>query len=166
MLRYTIPFQPPEKTIEYLRSIAEDGEERLVVFADDGEKFGIWPGTYEHCYENGWLESFFQELEANADWINLIHMTETLEQTPPLGRIYLPTASYREMMEWAMPARAIHEYDKFENILKEQNLHEAYKVFVRGGFWRNFMVKYPESNNMHKKMIHVSQRLAKHEAKH
>ena len=165
-LRYTIPFQPPEKTIEYLRSIAEEDEERLVVFADDGEKFGIWPGTHEHCYENGWLEEFFKALDANADWINLIHLSEVLEQSPPLGRIYLPTASYREMMEWAMPTQSIYEFDKFENILKEQNLHESYKVFVRGGFWRNFMVKYPESNNMHKKMTHVSQRLAKLEVKH
>ena len=165
-LRYTIPFQPPEKTIEYLRSIAEEDEERLVVFADDGEKFGIWPGTYEHCYENDWLEEFFKALDANAAWINLIHFSEVLEQSRPLGRIYLPTASYREMMEWAMPTQSIYEFDKFENILKEQNLHESYKVFVRGGFWRNFMVKYPESNNMHKKMTHVSQRLAKLEAKH
>ncbi len=165
-MRYTIPFQPPEETINYLRSIAEQGENSLVVFADDGEKFGIWPRTYEHCYQNGWLEEFFKALAANADWINLIHLSEVLEQISPLGRIYLPTASYREMMEWAMPTQSINEYEKFENILKEQNLHESYKVFVRGGFWRNFMVKYPESNNMHKKMMHVSQRLAKLQAKY
>jgi alpha-amylase len=39
--------------------------------------------------------------------------------------------------------------------------------FVRsGGFWRNFLVKYPESNQMHKRMLRVSKRLKKLEKKH
>ncbi len=160
-LRYTIPFQDPENTIAYLESIASEHGETLVVFADDGEKFGIWPDTHEHCYINGWLENFFQLLSKNLDWINILHFSEALEKIKPLGRIYLPTASYREMMEWAMPASAILAYDQFEDILKQNHLHEKYKVFVRGGFWRNFMVKYPEANNMHKKMLQISKRLAK-----
>jgi len=165
-LRYTIPFQPPEDTIEYLQSIATEDAQTLVVFADDGEKFGVWPGTYEHCYEDGWLESFFKILEKNSDWINIVHLSEALETIRPLGRIYLPTSAYREMMEWAMPTRAIHEYEAFEEFLKKKEQHDQYKVFVRGGFWRNFLAKYPESNNMHKKMLHLSQRLQKLEAKH
>jgi len=160
-LRYTIPFEPPENTIEYLRSMATEDGERLVVFADDGEKFGVWPDTYKHCYEDGWLETFFQALEENSDWINIMHPSEALQRIQPLGRIYLPTSSYREMMEWAMPTRAIHEYDAFEDFLKEKEQHEKYKVFVRGGFWRNFLAKYPESNNMHKKMLQLSRRLEK-----
>ncbi|MFQ6113179.1 MAG: alpha-amylase/4-alpha-glucanotransferase domain-containing protein [bacterium] len=160
-LRYTIPFEPPEKTIEYLRCIATEGGNNLVVYADDGEKFGIWPGTYEHCYQNGWIEDFFQALEANLDWINIVHFSEALEKIKPLGRIYLPTASYREMMEWAMPTKAIYDYEDFEEALKQCGLHDKYKVFVRGGFWRNFMAKYPEANNMHKKMLHISSRLAR-----
>jgi len=159
-LRYTIPFQPHENTLDYLRSVATEDGESLVIFADDGEKFGIWPSTHDHCYEQGWLEKFFILLEEHSDWINIVHMSEAIRDLRPVGRIYLPTASYREMMEWAMPAQAILEYDKFEETLHEQNLHERYKVFVRGGFWRNFMVKYPESNNMHKKMLRLSRRLA------
>ncbi len=158
-LRYTIPFQDPQETINLFRKNASEAGTNLLVFADDGEKFGVWPGTYEHCYEDGWLESFFQALEDNLDWINLIHPGEALDTIPPAGRVYLPTASYREMMEWAMPTKAIHEYEHLEETLKQQQLHDRHKAFVRGGFWRNFMVKYPESNNMHKKMLHVSRRL-------
>ena len=33
---------------------------------------------------------------------------------------------------------------------------DAAKRFVRGGFWRGFLTKYEESNNIHKKMLHVS----------
>lgn len=165
-LRYTIPFQKPEKTIEYLRSIATEDGQTLAVFADDGEKFGIWPGTHKHCYEDGWLQQFFDLLQANLDWINILHFSEALKKLKPMGRIYLPTASYREMMEWAMPTRAIHRYEDFESILKKNGLYDTYKVFVRGGFWRNFMAKYPEANNMHKKMLHLSDRLAQLAPKH
>ena len=39
-LRYTIPFREPEETINYLRPIAEQQPGAVVVFGDDGEKFG------------------------------------------------------------------------------------------------------------------------------
>lgn len=158
-LRYTIPFQAPEVTIDYLRSIATEACDRLIVFADDGEKFGIWPGTHAHCYQNHWLEKFFSLLEANLDWIEIVHFSEAIEKLLPLGSVYLPTASYREMMEWALPAKAIERYEDFEHQLKHHGLFDNYKVFVRGGFWRNFLAKYPESNNLHKKSLWVSKKI-------
>ncbi|MDZ7311480.1 MAG: DUF1926 domain-containing protein [candidate division KSB1 bacterium] len=158
-LRYTIPYQDPHATIEYLRSLASEDGTRIIVFADDGEKFGVWPGSYKHCYEDQWLDRFFIALEENRGWINLLHFSEALEKFRPVDRIYLPTASYREMMEWAMPSATIHRYEEFEGALRSANWFEPYKDFVRGGFWRNFMAKYPEINNMHKKMLLVSRRL-------
>ncbi len=160
-LRYTIPFQEPEVTIDYLRSIADQGSDKLIVFADDGEKMGIWPGTFEHCYQNRWLERFFSMLEANLDWIEIIHFSEAQKKLLPIGKVYLPTASYREMMEWALPARTIERYEQFEHQLKDNGLFDEYKVFVRGGFWRNFLAKYPESNNLHKKSLWVSNKIQK-----
>lgn len=159
-LRYTIPFQDPEVTIEYLRSLANDEGDKIVIFADDGEKFGVWPETYKHCYENGWIERFFQALEANLDWIELMHFSEAIEKLQPIGNVYLPTASYREMMEWALPAKAIHKYEDFEHLLKDHQLFDQNKVFVRGGFWRNFLAKYQESNNLHKKSLYVSKKIS------
>jgi alpha-amylase len=140
-LRYSIPYQEPQETIEYLRSLASEDGSRLVVFADDGEKFGVWPGSYKHCYEDKWLDRFFAALKENHDWINLLHFSEARLNFRPVDRVYLPTASYREMMEWAMPAAAIHRYEEFENKLRHANFFEPYKDFVRGGFgaisWRN-----------------------------
>jgi len=158
-LRYTIPFQEPEVTIDYLLSIANEDGDRLIVFADDGEKFGIWPGTFDHCYKKQWLERFFTLLESNRDWIEILHFSEALENLLPLGRVYLPTASYREMMEWALPTKAIERYEAFEYRLKDNGLFDKYKVFVRGGFWRNFLAKYQESNNLHKKSLLVSHKV-------
>ena len=34
----------------------------VVVFGDDGEKFGTWPETKKHVYDDGWLVRFFDAL--------------------------------------------------------------------------------------------------------
>ena len=59
-MRYLIPFHEPHEAIEYLRSVAQEpGEERkIVVLADDGEKFGLWTGTYDLVYQRQWLRRF------------------------------------------------------------------------------------------------------------
>lgn len=158
-MRYAMPFRPVEETFDYLRSLATEDGQRLIVFADDGEKFGVWPGTFAQCYEQGWLDSFFTRLEENLDWINLITFEEALQQLQPIGRVYLPTASYREMMEWALPTSAIEKLETFEHWLEENHSAPENKVFVRGGFWRNFLAKYAESNNLHKRMLFAANRL-------
>jgi len=160
-LRYTIPFGEPEETLEYIQKVANLGENRIAIFADDGEKFGVWPTTYEHVFKRGWLDRFFQMLEENSDWIAMRHFSEVIAEIPPVGQVYLPTASYREMMEWALPAESNQELEDFQQKLKQLDLWEKYSIYVRGGFWRNFLVKYPESNQMHKKMLYVSNKVWK-----
>jgi hypothetical protein len=163
-LRYSIPFQEPQETIKYFRKIASEDGNNLIVYGDDGEKFGVWPETYKHCYQDRWIERFFGEIEKNRDWIEMIHLKDALARLPAKGRVYLPTASYHEMNQWSLPAKAFQEYEEFEHILKEQNLYERFGIFVRGGLWRNFLAKYPETNNMHKKMLLVSDRIAEAES--
>jgi len=158
-LRYTIPFEDPEATLDYMRWVASQEGDRIAIFADDGEKFGIWPGTYDHVYKQGWLDQFFSTLEENSDWIEMLHFSEALERVRPLGRVYLPTASYREMMEWALPPKAFQELEDFQHRLQELGLLDTYRIYVRGGYWRNFLAKYPEANHMHKKMLWVSQKV-------
>jgi hypothetical protein len=158
-LRYSIPFREPDEIIKYFRKIASEDGNNLIVYGDDGEKFGVWPETYKHCYKDRWIERFFEEIEKNRDWIELIHLKDALKALKPKGRVYLPTASYQEMSQWSLPPKAFQEYGEFEHILKDQNLYERFGIFVRGGFWRNFLAKYPEANNMHKKMLLISEKI-------
>ena len=104
-LRYYIPFHEPQETIDYIGSLRERGV-TAVTYADDGEKFGVWPGTKAWVYEKGWLERFFTALDKNADWIDIILPGDYVRDEPPLGRVYLPTASYKEMSEWSLPVDA------------------------------------------------------------
>jgi len=158
-LRYTIPFREPEETINYLRPIAERHPGAVVAFGDDGEKFGVWPGTKEHVYQNGWLRRFFDTLVANQSWLNVVTPTEALDQVPPLGRVYIPEGSYREMTEWALPTARLNEFTHLKHRLEHENRWQEVAPFVRGGYWRNFKVKYPETNEMYARMQMVSRRL-------
>ncbi len=159
VLRYTIPFKEPEETLKYLKEIATPEGDNVIVYADDGEKFGVWPGTYKHCYQDGWMEKFFEAVEKNSEWINMLHFSEVLKKFPPLGRVYLPTSSYAEMSQWSLPAQGFRDYENLENILKDQGLYERFGIFIRGGFWRNFLAKYPEVNHLHKRTLDLSQRI-------
>ena len=158
-LRYTIPFAEPHETIDYLRQIAEVQPNAIVAFGDDGEKLGTWPDTKMHVYENGWLRRFFDTLVENQDWLDVTTPSEALASVAPLGKIYIPEASYREMTEWALPADQIVKFDEVKHRFQNEHIWEPVEPFVRGGFWRNFKVKYPETDEMYSRMMMVSRRL-------
>ena len=158
-LRYTIPFADPEQTISYLRDIAERFPNPVVTFGDDGEKFGTWPGTKKHVYQDRWLRRFFDALRENSDWLKVATLAEAVDHVSPTGRIYLPDSSYREMTEWALPTERQAEMSELEHRKAQDPDWGTVKQFMRGGFWRNFRVKYPESNEMYTRMLQVSRRL-------
>ena len=155
-LRYLIPFRPPEETASYLRELRAQGH-GLAVLADDGEKFGGWPGTKDWVYGSGWLDAFLQAMEqlTSAGVIQLSTGQAAFRQVPSGGLAYLGTASYREMEKWALPPEAQRNLTTLEDELGPTDL-EASASFVRGGHWHHFLVKYPESNRMHKMMTALS----------
>jgi alpha-amylase len=155
-LRYLIPFRGVDETVEALRKFSLEYPGGMAAMGDDCEKFGIWPGTNDHCYRDGWLENFFTALERNSDWLAVTPPGEYLDTHPPLGRAALPTASYMEMTEWALPTAA---RQRFHGITQEFSARPDVLAFLRGGPWRNFLTKYPEVNLLHKKMLHVSKKL-------
>jgi alpha-amylase len=166
-LRYLLPYATPHDCVEYLRSLLPEDGERVVCYADDGEKFGVWPNTYKHCFENGWLKNFLQALQHAQDegWLVASTLSEAYDEVESVGRVFLPENSYREMTEWALPSARLASYDKsmheikhdpvLSNDLRIQNV----LALVKGGNWRSFKVKYPEGNRMYAKMMEVSARL-------
>ncbi|MCM8770184.1 MAG: DUF1925 domain-containing protein, partial [Candidatus Omnitrophica bacterium] len=138
----------------------------LRVMADDGEKFGVWPGTYELVYNQGWLDEFFTLIEKHRDVLETVTFSQYVDMFPPLGKIYLPTASYSEMEEWALPIETAEEFIALEKMINTtQEFAQTVKPFVKGGFWRNFLSKYSESNNLYQKMLWVSKQIERCQSK-
>jgi 4-alpha-glucanotransferase len=154
-LRYSIPFKPLSVLDEYFRTIEkEDGD--LAVFGDDGEKFGLWPGTFDSVYTENWLQFFFRYLTENKSWLKTCTFSEYIAEMKPKCRTYLSCASYKEMGEWSLPPKLAKKYGE---LLREPRV--AYGEFMKGGYYKNFLIKYSESNDMHKKMSRLSRKANK-----
>ena len=154
-LRYRIPWHPVPEVIAYLKGAATEDGERLGIMGDDGEKFGAWPGTDELAWgKEAWVEKCFTALEENADWLTTVTPSDWMAAHAPIGRIYVPTASYVEMTEWVLPPDEAPVFAKLLHDADEKNAPAA--RFLRGGMWRNFAARYREVNDLHKQMLRVS----------
>ncbi|NOZ89693.1 MAG: DUF1926 domain-containing protein, partial [Epsilonproteobacteria bacterium] len=81
-------------------------------------------GLWPKTYEWVYTQNWLKEFVQKAiSEVETIHFEEFYSQNNSLGLIYLPESSYVEMNEWA------------------------------GGKWKNFFIKYSESNRIHKRML-------------
>lgn len=158
-LRYRIPYADPEETVAFLRDPFAGHGEGLAVYADDGEKFGIWPGSHRLLYEERWLERFLEALQRASDGIRMTTLAAEASR-PSAGLVYLPTGSYAEMGQWALPPAAQAQWERARETLRAHGQAAEAELFVRGGFWRNFFARYPESHWMHMRALEGSRRCA------
>lgn len=150
--RYLIPFAPVEEVLENFRRDWEIFGNSIITMVDDGEKFGIWPGTYKWVWEEKWLYKFFESL-SKVDFLKTITLKEALSLKEPRGTLHIPTQSYFEMGEWTLPAEKILKYKEFYKEIRER---KHLKPFLKGGYWRNFFEKYEESLWIYQRMVYVS----------
>ena len=156
-LRYLVPFREPEELAVYLRTLHAAGRP-LAVLADDGEKFGGWPGTLEWIWQKGWFARFAATMRSLVDGgvVRFATGAEAVAEVPSAGLAYLPTVSYREMETWALPADAAARLVRLEESWGHDRLHGLEGPLLRGAHWRNFLARYEESNRLHKMMFALS----------
>src|SRR5262249_42261898 len=121
------------------------------------EKFGLWPGTQEWVWGEGWCERFLDSLESNGEWLEPVTLAQAAAALPPTDRVYLPTASYFEMEHWALPPPAQHALDDVANSLREHALAESARPFLHGATWRSFLARYPEAARLEQRMVRTSE---------
>ncbi len=98
-LRYLIPFRDIYDTAAYLHSL-KTNPEQVVVFADDCEKFGLWPGTHDTAYGQKWLDRFFTMMESD-ERVRLFTFGRYRKEFKARRTVRIPHGSYGEMMEWS-----------------------------------------------------------------
>ena len=157
-LRYLIPFKEPDEVMLFLKNKAA-GEDIVITFADDGEKLGLWPGTYQWVYREGWLERFAQTLEENQSWIQLKTFSEVLKEKKATDNVYLPTASYDEMMEWSLSLEKGKNFQELRRHLESSGFWQQTASFLQSGYFKNFLVKYPEAAHMRNRMAYASEKV-------
>ncbi len=155
-LRYATPFKQVPEAIDAIHGAAS-GRGRTAIVFDDGEKFGMWPGTADWVYGRGWLRDFLTAVTEREDIVTRT-FRDHFEGNRPMGSLRLPPGSYIEMEEWTLPPRDARVFHELYRDLEQSGRGEEARRFLRGGLWQDFLSKYSESNNMHKKMIHISRR--------
>ncbi len=162
-LRYSIPFRMPRETIDYFREKTEKLGRCAFVYGDDGEKFGMWPGTFTWVFEEKWLVNFIEAVLAEP-WIRMMQPSEFIAVHPPKGRVYLTQGSYFELSEWALPPQAASQLMKLYKEIKDSGREQDFYSFVKGGVWNNFLTKYPESNAINKRTLLLSREIGEFNA--
>lgn len=150
-LRYALPFYSPKRAIEAILNVSEREDGAAIIF-DDAEKFGLWPKTHEWVYEKKWLEEFLEAVLLHPK-IETLHYSAYQKQHRSYGISYLNNTSYFEMGEWSLePQRAL----ELERLKAQVDIS-----LLKGGIWKNFFLKYHESNYLHKRMLYMSQKQEK-----
>ncbi|NLI75157.1 MAG: DUF1925 domain-containing protein [Candidatus Riflebacteria bacterium] len=139
-LRYLLPYADPDQILAVLEGRAHTHPGSVWVFADDLEKFGAWPGTWDRVHGQGWLQSFLDLFppDATGARVRPVTLSQAWDETPPAGLAYLPTTSYPEILRWSLPPGLRPD-------------------LTRPGTPRHFLVRYPEVNLIHKRMLAASQ---------
>jgi alpha-amylase len=154
-LRYLIPWAGVDDCIDFLRQRASDQPGSLIVMGDDGEKLGGWPTTFELCWEKGWVDAFFDALERESSWLHTVHLGEWRNTHEPEGLIYLPSMSYMEMGQWSLPPEGQRALERAKRMLRDGGAEDL-EWLLRGGHWRNFLIRYPEVNLLQKRAMELS----------
>lgn len=152
-LRYSIPFMSVDQAIKEIKSLSIQDDSAAIIF-DDAEKFGLWPKTYEWVYEKRWLENFIEAI-LNDPQIETMHLSGYLDSYKPKGIAYLNNASYYEMGEWSLDAHSAAKLNHYKELIGESEFYSGGIRFLKGGIWKNFLVKYPYSNRLHKRMLEL-----------
>ena len=154
-LRYLIPFRPVDEIEAFFAERHAEGT-RLLILGDDGEKFGGWPDTRAWVYDGGWLARFLDALDRlRADGTLRPVTTAAAAAEPSGGLVYPPTGSYRELEEWALPRPAALALQALGDHAGGHDSPDP-SPFIRGGHWKGFLTRYPESNRMHKTALALS----------
>ena len=145
-LRYALPFFTVERAIEKILSHNTDANTAAIIF-DDAEKFGLWPQTHEWVYEQKWLQKFVEAVLAHP-MITTQHYGAYKAKNRSSGLVYLDNCSYEEMGEWSLQLSQAKALQRLKEKAGEDTL--------KGGIWKNFFIKYHESNYLHKRMLQLS----------
>ena len=155
-LRYMIPFRKADEVISHLEKLADDlPDNASVTYGDDGEKFGLWPETFEWVYKKGWLDDFLGRLEKSKKIVTT-HPSKYIKIMPlPRQRVYIPTSSYREMGIWSLYPKRSLAADKIHHWVESNDELRQIEPPHAAGFFRNYLSKYPESRYMHERVQEI-----------
>ena len=159
-LRYRIPFGAVEDVIGYLRDHATEAGDRVGMMGDDGEKFGRLALDLRALLGRRPLGG--PVLRRPRGEPRLAHDRHAVAvaraRAPDRARLRADVLVRRDGRVGAAGRRdgRVHPASSTRAVAD----HRPEARWLRGGFWRNFQVKYREINDLHKQMLRTSAKVA------
>ncbi len=148
----TVVTGSPQDVIDKIKaiSISVDNPVIVLIFNDDF----ILGRMEQHGSEwvIDWIKRFFEEIAKNKDWLEPVLPLLYLKDIYPLEKVYIPESSYVEMAYWSLEKERQRDYIVAREELKKIKNGE---VFLRGGFFKQFLSKYRDINFLYSRMIHT-----------
>ncbi len=157
-LRYAVPFEPVEQVIGELQRRLAAAAPPVLVYADDIEKLGLWPGTEALIATDGWWDGLLDGLSAAGD-LTVCSPAEGLAATPTRGRIYLPGGSYPELEHGLLSPAARRQAERSWRAAAETEADTATTGLGPAPPFKSALLRWPEANRLYQKMLAVSRKL-------
>ena len=142
----------PEEIVSSIERCAGGDPGRLVCLMLDGNVLGTPTNELNRRFGDGWFDRLFQLLVERKDVIDPVLPGQHIKAFSPKGKVYFPSSSSLETMQWcAAPEKAL----SYKRMISEFDKKPEIKPFLRGGFFRQFLTRYPESNLMYARMIYT-----------
>jgi len=148
---------PPEHILDRLGELRDEGEREVVVtLMLNGLALGA-DDQYRVCYEEKWLERFFNAVVGARDWLECVHPGRYLRNTDmSRGKVYIPAPTYDALMYWLRKSQPNQSNPGLANV-PNSFVDEAGKFHQDRprASYRDFLAKYRESGLLYAKMMHV-----------
>ena len=138
----------PDELIGRILEHPADDEDSVLVLMEEGEEFGMREGSSRRYYEERRLKDFLDLLVDRRDRILTVSAGTHVKDSFPGRKVYIPCTSNGDLMRWSRPTACGAD--------RELGAHDP-KVngadIPNGGFFRQFLSIYPESNLLYAKMM-------------
>ncbi len=149
--RTMVPYENPEILVNSLLALKDWDEDTVISIIEDGDKFGLQKDGSLHG-EQSWVHEFFRLLSEHLDALTTILPSRYSRTKPGLKKVYLPGLSCEELSASVLEPVQRREYQIVFNKYKDTEK----EAFVQGGYFRQFLSRYPESNLLYAKMMYTS----------
>jgi hypothetical protein len=125
----------------------------------DGQGVEVFAGDGQALMAEGHLTELLSLLRSEYLWVKTYPLQTALSMYRSRGRVYLPTSVDPELGEWSRPADTVKRRRLFMRQMEAMGVKEEAQQFAGGVVFDNFLVKYPEVNRLHKRMLRASRRV-------
>ncbi|ADK81041.1 alpha-amylase/4-alpha-glucanotransferase domain-containing protein [Sediminispirochaeta smaragdinae] len=150
-LNRMIPFASPEDVYAKIGEIAASEEHEVASIMIDADMLGYVPGTEGVCEAGGWMECFLRLVDENRGVAIPVLPGQFVRSLDSLEKVYFPCTAYEEMMQWPLPPEQQMDLEFVRSRTEKDNG----SIYVNGGYFRQFLTRYPESNLLYARMMYT-----------